>query len=564
MTGSFYDEESCLWLPCYWIGNERIDLPVPAGYTGGISSIDFQGDVVYACGNYSVNSYGDDYPCYWEGTKRIDLPIPDKNWGHANSIFVRNGKVYTAGGYKNSPMVLAPVSSCYWEGKKRIDLSKEGGEASQIFFYNDELFIVGTNGWYWKGNSKVELSLPPWQSKEDGNSECYKTDMCFYNGNIYTAGYGYFSGQFIGTCLYTVACYWDGSNRKDMPDYGMVGDIYVGKPIQNVNPTPLITPTPFLSATKSPTPIAATPTSSPSTVSSVVYTMGEYLDDDGWLYPCYWKGTDKIELPKDTRALYVYKGKVYTVSSGPDNPFDWEGSSMVNLPAEGFGNVCDICVEDGKVYAAGSFDGNPCYWQGTNRVDLPIDESEYLHEAQHIFVDQGTVYTYIGIFSSSPFYWKGNTRVDLPLPEGYTGTLTSLYVYQGKVYAAGSCCSKDGSVNTLCYWEGSNRVDLPLTPVAMSSGAGLFCIYVDGGIVYTAGRGPKGLCYWEGTTRFDLPTAHNSYGGVRDICVLDGKVYTAGYYENVDGCFPCYWVGTTRTDLPGHASVSRIFVEKGS
>jgi len=584
MTGSYYDDVSTLWLPCYWKGNARIDLPVPTGYTGGVSSLYIKGRKVYTCGYYASDCYGSDYPCYWEGTARFDLPIPKGNWGHANSIYVKDEIVYTAGGYFDYPAGYTPRASCYWKGTTRIDLSTDDGEASKIFFYMNKLYILGTKdyrwpltsteGWYWKDGTRISLPLPPWQSNE-GNSECFTSGMYFYHGKIYTSGCGCFYGEALGTSIYTLACYWEDSTRTDLAGYGSANAICVDKPIKNICPIQHAVPSTPPSTTISPVTSVNTPTPTPvptqTTDGVIVYTVGDYLNTStGWLYPCYWKGVNRTDLPLDNyiwgsaKSINIYQGKVYSAgsyydSNGINCPCYWEDTTRVDLPTENEGQASDIFVDDGKVYIAGSSNGKPGYWVGTTWVNLPLVESDYDNGAQNIFVDKGTVY----ITDLLPYYWKNDVRVTLPVPEGYKGEISAIYIYQGVVYAAGSYSNNDGVSRNICYWKGSTRIDLPVA-IAASNGIRITSICVYGGNVYTAGKGPVGACYWVGTTRVDLPLPHPGNSWVKDIQVYNGKVYTAGFYEDADGGFPCYWVDTTRIDLPCQGEASGLFVENGS
>jgi len=107
--------------------------------------------------------------------------------------------------------------------------------------------------------------------------------------------------------------------------------------------------------------------------------------------------------------------------------------------------------------------------------------------------------------------------------------------------------------NIPSYWVGTEHTGLSVPGGA--SGQALDITVVNG-IVYTAGwwcengndRGNiinHRPCYWVGTERVDLS------GGTGDavaITVADGKVYAAGYYY--DGRFtPCYWAGAERIVL---------------
>jgi len=70
------------------------------------------------------------------------------------------------------------------------------------------------------------------------------------------------------------------------------------------------------------------------------------------------------------------------------------------------------------------------------------------------------------------------------------------------------------------------------------------------------GVGQNSPCYWNGKSRIDLPLPTGvSINLVNFITVVDGDVYAAGYYYDIDGTTACYWKNGVRTDLPGNSNM---------
>ncbi|HOX30975.1 MAG TPA: hypothetical protein PLB91_01520, partial [Spirochaetales bacterium] len=240
----------------------------------------------------------------------------------------------------------------------------------------------------------------------------------------------------------------------------------------------------------------------------VVYAAGSY-SEGGWDLPCYWRDGTRVPLP-----------------------FDAEDQA---------GRVAAIAVDGGTVYTAGStgyHDYYSCYWKGTERSDLAG------RGAEAIAVSGGTVYTIVngdwsggGITAFGGAYYAGaalnhlagiaNTDPSRPV---WDTSAYGMAVAGGIVYTAGRASGSDEGY--ACYWTGADaRTDLDAASEAKA-------IYVSGGTVYTAGWTVDGKvcvpCYWAGAAMTKLPIVADNEGYAEDIEVVDGSVYTAGYYGYYD------------------------------
>jgi hypothetical protein len=169
--------------------------------------------------------------------------------------------------------------------------------------------------------------------------------------------------------------------------------------------------------------------------STSVYVAGDYGGQ-----ACYWKGTERTDLPD---------------------------------PGSGWSTSYGIDVSGGVVYTAGFYnDGviNACYWEGTTRRDLPGDgaNSSYAYSIQ---VSGGIVYV-AGYYSDGetnlPCLWEGTTRIDLP-KAAYDSQATGIDVLDGIAHASGWYTVYDATIDGLkmipCYWTVTDgtptKTDLP-------------------------------------------------------------------------------------------------------
>jgi uncharacterized caspase-like protein len=239
------------WMPCYWIGGTRTDLPIASG-DGEALAIAIVGGTIYTAGYYD-NDRGQRIPCYWVGTQRTDLP-PGPGNAAALAIAVSKGTVYVAGWCKNRDKKDLP---CYWVGKKRVELSaipNENNSARAIAIDNGTVYIAGyywdgsrTLPCYWVGDERKDL---PTSGNRGGATSIWVAD-----GTVYAAGQ-YNNGK------RWVACYWSGTTAKiDLPSGS---DDAEAKSIRIVDGT--------------------------------IYVSG-FSQASKRYTPCYWVGMKKIDLP---------------------------------------------------------------------------------------------------------------------------------------------------------------------------------------------------------------------------------------------------------------------------
>lgn len=279
---------------------------------------------------------------------------------------------------------------------------------------------------------------------------------------------------------------------------------------------------------------------------NTVYTAGDYMDDDGNSFPCYWRDYVKINL------------------------------------GAGEGHAQSIFVSGDRVYIAGFYNNGtkniPCYWSNLadaedavtlQRVDLQSGPGDAA--SQSIYISGGVVYN-AGFYNDGtndiPCYWAGNVKSDLGTGQGHA---QAIYGSGGAVYIAGYY--NNGSKDIPCFWNqfplNPMKKDLPLPSGSMN--AYTWSLHIAGNSFYIAGYYNKDSrnipCYWMFTSgiasRTDLPGGN--YNAVaQSICHANNTVYNAGFYVVGDGNIPCYWIGGTKFDLDvpnnGSAEAQSIFV----
>lgn len=133
---------------------------------GAINSMTVYRNTVYSAGYFLFK--GLDIGCYWIGDKRYDMT--PQGGGNCNSIYVTDdGNVYVCGYYSIAKNKVNKKVACYWKNGVKYDLVKSDikydSEANSMFFYNNDLYIVGNinglnkqkNGCYWKNGTKTDL-----------------------------------------------------------------------------------------------------------------------------------------------------------------------------------------------------------------------------------------------------------------------------------------------------------------------------------------------------------------------------------------------------------------------
>jgi hypothetical protein len=294
---------------------------------------------------------------------------------------------------------------------------------------------------------------------------------------------------------------------------------------------------------------------------------------------CYWKGTERTDLPSPgsgwsiSYGIDVSGGVVYTAgfyNDGIINACYWEGTTRRDLPGDGANSsfAYSIKASGGIAYVAGYYsDGEtniPCYWKDGIRADLPLPEGSLFGEARGIAVVDGAVYL-CGEYENEdgsliPCYWTDTPQAEATLTdlEPSVPAASMLYangisVSGGMVYVAGTYYSGDPMRSYSCYWEDGALIDLPGGEVGSSEAYG---IVASGSAVYTVGyyspsEDATRACYWSGTERFDLPDEGSSSSYATSTATSGGKVYVAGYYNGGGIDIACYWKDGIKTDLPG-------------
>jgi hypothetical protein len=115
--------------PCFWQGNTRHLLTVPAGDSNMVATDIY----VTEGGTIFTSGYGS-FPYYWTGdSTSTKLQQPSNTDGAcAISIFVANNTIYTAGSYYDD--TKSQFIACYWQGTTMYQLSPDmPGFAGSIF-----------------------------------------------------------------------------------------------------------------------------------------------------------------------------------------------------------------------------------------------------------------------------------------------------------------------------------------------------------------------------------------------------------------------------------------------
>jgi hypothetical protein len=317
----------------------------------------------------------------------------------------------------------------------------------------------------------------------------------------------------------------------------------------------------------------------PDTSGYTIYVTGEYALSDVGIFSCYWKNSERVDVPDmapnyyQQREIFVSNGDVYLAGarfitydhSGVNTrlgPSYWKNDVRTDLDMGDYtsGKTEFIKVANGKVYTAGNInkttgtgaESKSCYWINNERTDI-TDLPENCSDAHvaGIFVYNNDVYVcgeytlyvdYSHLYYAC--YWKNGVRTDMTETSSLQ-PFPSIFVDNGKVYLGGTITN--GDIREACYW-----VDGKMTIVETGEYAKIHNIFVEKGIIYLSGRDASGNdCYWKGGSK----TIVVKNGTITGMYVKDGIVFTsgcrvgqAGYYY--DEHYPCYWVNTKRVELP--------------
>jgi hypothetical protein len=298
ISGYYYQGSG--YVPCYWIGTTRIDLPE----SGRANCIDAENNNVYVAGCcYEGNNTK---PCYWINGTRVVLPIAGTS-GEAYSIKVVNGTVYTCGLSETSTNRVA----CYWIGTNRTDLPVQYESIAYAMDIADGIVYTAgyciSSGWfnpcYWAGTNRTDLPA--------GIDKVYWViwDIKVTNGMVYSAS-AYINSPIGGLGYY----YWEGKTRKEV--VGKAASEYI-RGIAVINGS--------------------------------VVTSGYYESVNG-SNPCYWTGNSRVDLLTDTQGAIaekvtffnsiVYNAGIY-VKGGIVIPCYWANNVRTDISSPG---VTDIRI----------------------------------------------------------------------------------------------------------------------------------------------------------------------------------------------------------------------------
>ena len=313
---------------------------------------------------------------------------------------------------------------------------------------------------------------------------------------------------------------------------------------------------------------------------------GQYEDGDGNTLPCYWTGTERVDLPIGSNTYgwalsptvvvgsTVYAaGRYYDNASGRYVPCYWDGSDSPHalpLPEDVFSyQITGIAVSNGTVYTLGfynyQFDADhfvtvPCIWTNTENPQVLTDPSVIGNASAYaITVSDGTTYVtgkYLdtGTSDYKACYWEGTTLVDLPTPAIASDIYgTGIAVSGGTVYVSGTYIYYDNvTTKKACYWVDDELFILDSPEGSISEGSYASSIAVSGGEVYVSGNywvdAVDRVCYWKSGELKDVISPAGSIGQYSSsITVIDDTVYIGGGYNYMYD-FNYYWRAGYWTD----------------
>jgi hypothetical protein len=187
-----------------------------------------------------------------------------------------------------------------------------------------------------------------------------------------------------------------------------------------------------------------------------------------------------------------------------------------------------------------------CYWVNGDRIDLD-GAGSMAYSLAFMGADLYVVGSCDGggMKGSAPCLWKNGERTLM----GEAGAATSVFIYDGDVYIAGSNWS------VACYWKNGVRVDV--NPYAYSIANSIFVTERDilvSGYEYEAAHQELHSAF---TWRNGIKTAVDSsfpFSEASAAVVMNDDVYVIGYYnddyiEHPYDFRACYWKNGTRFDL---------------
>ena len=179
------------------------------------------------------------------------------------------------------------------------------------------------------------------------------------------------------------------------------------------------------------------------------------------------------------------------------------------------------------------------YWKDEEVSNLPLENTSI---ANGIFADADFTYisgaTNITTAATACYWMNDGTKYDLATPGGSASKATGIYVEGSNIYVSGVYYPVPVAVAS-GYWM--NKEFKVLYDGAEDSY--VTSIYVQDGVVYTAGHIANKAVYWKGTTKYDLSTDSSMATSIK--VDKDGVVYVSGYIEDK----AVYWKGKTVLDV---------------
>lgn len=299
----------------------------------------------------------------------------------------------------------------------------------------------------------------------------------------------YVSGYYGTGTSDSVACYWEGATRHDLPSGGLAAEA-----------------------------------ASIFLAGDSVYVAGSYKDGSNIYYACGWKDGVKTDLSapvasNDVRAtaVFAYGADTYHAGYYYDNAAArfkaayWKNGAITTLAVPGteFAKAAAIDFDGVTLRVAGFYaatDEKACLWTNGSIAALSVPVTATKSKAYSVRTADGHVYV-AGYHTNGTVktacVWTDGVRTDLSA--GTDGSASSVYKADGSIYAAGFL--KDGTIPTASVWTGSTQEFLPGVDGHMSGASG--------------------------------------------IVVYDGSTYVSGYYASAaDVAIPCYWFQDSVRDLP--------------
>jgi hypothetical protein len=336
--GGQYKDENGNTMPCYWIGQERVSLPIGTSTYGyALSPTVTVGTTVYAVGRYHNDSTNKYIPCYWAGSIRYDLTVPAGATSFViTGIAVSNGDVYTVGFYDYQLDADHNVTiPCYWVNTGEAQLLTDPHQIGRAYAYaitvsSGNVYVAGDyllsddnpdnapyQACYWEGTTLVNLPTPAIAS------DIHPSAITVSGGTVYTSGTYYYYDN-VST---SKACYWTGNDDP----------IILNSPEGNLSD--------------------GSRTSSIVVSGSDVYVSGEYWRD-AVDRVCYWKNSELVDV------------------TSPSGSIDQYSSAMMIIDDT-------VYIGGGYNYSSNSnYYWRVCYWAGTAIITLnDVGQDAYINSS---------------------------------------------------------------------------------------------------------------------------------------------------------------------------------------